>query len=322
MALKFLDLDGRGLEIGPSYSPLVPKASGARVETVDHADHATLTAKYEAWGVPKEKIGAIEPVDHIWAGGSLVDLIPERESYDYIVASHFLEHTVDAVAFLTDCEALLADGGRLALVLPDKRYCFDRFQPLSTVGDMVDALYGRNSFHTAGTLLDHQAYSCRRGEYTAWDSARTTDLSLQFPKLEHALEVIGAGLAQDSYHDIHHWKFTPTSFELLMRDLATLNLQHFGPVGSFGTSGFEFFVTLGKGLPWPEADRLALLERIEDELAEPLVTNLANLSLRRQLAEIRSQLAAIRASKSWRATAPAAHARAALRRLRPQRIRS
>jgi hypothetical protein len=328
-ALHFLNQQGRGLEIGPSYNPLVSKASGARIETVDHTDRETLIAKYTAWGLPSDKIDAIETVDHIWAGGSLLDVIPERGTYDYIIASHFLEHTVDVVSFLNDCEALLNDGGRLSLVLPDKRYCFDRFQPLSTVGDAVNAFYSANKFHTPGSLLDHQAYACKRDDQLVWSAAATGPLDTQFPQLENAADVIKSGLAQDEYHDTHHWKFTPTSFDLLARDLATLGFQGFAPIGSFPTDGFEFFVTLGKGADWPAVDRITQLTLIETELAEPLETGevarltavndaLAadNAALQRDVAGLHSDVQALRTSTSWRVTAPIRALSAMLRRLR------
>jgi hypothetical protein len=39
-----IDLSGRGLELGPSDSPLVPKSSGGRIETLDHARADDLVA--------------------------------------------------------------------------------------------------------------------------------------------------------------------------------------------------------------------------------------------------------------------------------------
>src|SRR5262245_14098457 len=84
LALAFVNLDGRGLEIGPSYDPLVPKTSGARIETVDHADRASLVEKYTALGLPNEKLAAIEEVDHIWSEGSLVSVFGEGSAFDYI----------------------------------------------------------------------------------------------------------------------------------------------------------------------------------------------------------------------------------------------
>lgn len=315
-ALRFVDLSGRGLEIGPSYNPLVPKSSGARIETVDHDDQQALVAKYTGWGLPAEKIAAIEPVDHIWAGGPLTDVITEHGRFDYIIASHFLEHTVDMVAFLRDCDTLLTDSGRLALVLPDKRYCFDRFQPLSTVGDVVDAAHADYRFHTAGTLLDHQAYACTRDGQLVWSRTSHGPLTAQFPKLEDGAQVIAAGLAQDEYHDIHHWKFTPRSFRLLMHDLAQLGYHRFGPVGEYPTEGFEFFITLGKGVAWPPVDRCEELQRIEAELAE--TSQRVRGPRGHQLEQAQAEIDAMRNSHSWRVTKPLRRAHDVITRFRRQ----
>jgi hypothetical protein len=92
-------------------------------------------------------------------------------------------------------------------------------------------------------------------------------VSLQFPNLEGASDVIEAARAQASYQDTHRWKFTPGSFELLMLDLARLGYHKLGQVSSYPTEGFEFFVTLGNDVSLPDTDRLAALLRIEDELS-------------------------------------------------------
>ena len=162
-ALAYVDLAGRGLEIGPSYHPLLPKSSGARVETVDHANRVELIEKYRGYGVPPGKIAAIENVDHIWVDGSLVDVVGERGAFDYILASHVIEHMVDFIGFLQDCEALLREGGALSLVVPDKRFCFDVFQPLTTVGMTVDAHRAGARVHPPGTVIDHFMYGTQRG---------------------------------------------------------------------------------------------------------------------------------------------------------------
>jgi hypothetical protein len=267
IALRHINRDGRGLEIGPSYSPLVPKAGGARVEIVDHAERTELIAKYRAYGIDEERLARIETVDYVWQGGSLLTLIPERGVFDYVVASHLLEHTVDLIGFLQDCEALLNDNGHLVLVLPDKRYCFDRFQPLSTIGAVVDAHHSGRVFHSAGTLLDHQAYACcRGGNVIAWNEQSVEPLALQFANLEGATEVIAAGLKQESYHDVHCWRFVFRSFQLLIHDLRTLGYHHFGIAGSHDTVGHEFFVTLAKGIAQAEIDRLEALLQIEADL--------------------------------------------------------
>jgi hypothetical protein len=312
-ALHFVDLRGRGLEIGPSYNPLVTKASGANVETVDHADRDQLVAKYRALGLAEELLERIEPVDHIWSGGSLAAALPSGRRFDYIVASHFIEHTVDLIQFLRDCESVLVESGRLTLVVPDKRYCFDRFQPVTSLGAIVDAHHNVLTFHPPGTLLDHQAYACKRGESIAWDPRDTSPLSLQFPNLEGATEAIEKGLRQAQYEDMHRWKFTPSSFALLVHDLRTLGYHGLTRVGGFDTEGFEFFVTLGPLVsPASEApvDRAALLFEIERELTEVAQPATDADGVREptgwemERAALLATIDELRSSTSWRVTRP------------------
>lgn len=311
-ALHALDLSGRGLEVGPSYNPLVAKSSGRRIETVDHAQQDELVAKYRGFGLAEEQLARIEPVDHLWLGGSLLDVIPEHGAYDYIIASHFIEHTVDLIRFLTDCQVLLRDGGRLALVVPDKRFCFDRFQPLSTLGDVLDAAQTGTAFHPPGALVDHQAYACTRDGALIWSADLHGELAAQFDNLAGAAEALQNGLAQKEYFDTHRWKFTPTSFDLLIADLADLGQHDFGVLESFPTEGFEFFVTLGKGAASHQPrDRIAILQRIEAELAEAAGPGELGTGsgpeadrLRRENERLARELAELHASTSWRLTAP------------------
>ncbi|MEP6527340.1 MAG: hypothetical protein ABJA86_09260 [Nocardioidaceae bacterium] len=324
-ALSVIDLAGRGLEIGPSYSPLIPKSSGARIETVDHDDREALRTKYQAWGLSLDKIDQIEEVDHIWGGGSLVDVVPDLGAYDYILASHFIEHTVDLIAFLRDCETLLSEHGRLSLVVPDKRFCFDRFQPLTSIGDVIDAHHRPTKFHPPGALLDHQSYACAKDGAIAWSAGDEGQLAAQFPDLQGAGEVIEQGIAQDTYRDTHRWKFTPASFHLLLSDLAALGEHSFGVVQSFPTEGFEFFVTLEKGRPREHFDRIATLLDIEAELAaasamcRPLTDARASDSidvLRQRNAALQARIADFESSTSWRATQPLRYASRRFRSLR------
>ena len=108
-ALAHIDLNGRGLEIGASHSPLLPKSSGVRVKTVDHASRAELVQKYRAQGIPEDKLANIEDVDYIWTQGSLADAVGEPGAFDYIICSHVIEHMVDVIGFVQACESLLRD---------------------------------------------------------------------------------------------------------------------------------------------------------------------------------------------------------------------
>jgi SAM-dependent methyltransferase len=314
-ALCCIDVDGRGLELGPSYSPLVTKASGHSVETLDHATREELVSKYRELGVESAKIDQIEDVDYIWEGGSLLNVVPSPGVYDYVIASHFIEHTVDLVGFLQDCERLLNDKGRLSLVIPDKRFCFDRFKPHTSLGEVIDAHVNARRFHPPSAHINEAAYATTRDGVVAWARGDLRDLAMRYDGLTDVPVWQSAAEAQSEYIDVHRWIFTPTSFELIIDDLADLGYHNLGVVSKFETDGFEFFATLGpkNAAPTTKPDRLARLEAIESELAFAEHDTMAELrnatlaenqALRREAAILTAELDALRSSASWRLTAP------------------
>jgi len=308
-ALRGLNLDGRGLELGPSYNPLVPKASGRRIDTVDHAPREELVAKYLSFGLLPEKLDAIDEVDFVWDGGSLLSVVPDHGGYDYIIASHFIEHTVDLLGFLDDCHKLLNKTGRLALVIPDKRFTFDFFKPLTSIGSVVDAHVRPTKFHPSGPLVDHFVYASHREGAVAWGPGDQRPLALQDHPLGDVSLVVKASVAQDDYQDIHRWIFTPGSFQLMVDDLSALGFHGFTVEESHPTEGFEFFVTLGKTSKparLSAEERFEALSKIDRELASArLDSGTEQLEvLKTQNSRLAEELAAVYLSNSWRLTRP------------------
>ena len=120
LILSMIDLSGIGLEIGPGYNPLLPKSFGHRVETLDHATAEQIREKYR--NDPSVDISRIEEVDFVSDGRSIAEVVSKSGHYDYIVASHVIEHTTDMLGFLKDCQTLLKKTGNLVLAVPDKRH--------------------------------------------------------------------------------------------------------------------------------------------------------------------------------------------------------
>jgi hypothetical protein len=111
-----LEESGAGIEIGAFKNPV----SGIRPIYVDC---------YATFG--PDQVNA----DYY---GDACALPFRSNSLSYVVASHVLEHVANPIAALAEWYRVLHPGGIIYLVLPDRRFTWDRCRPLTTVAHMMD----------------------------------------------------------------------------------------------------------------------------------------------------------------------------------------
>jgi SAM-dependent methyltransferase len=229
---------------------------------VDSAEE--LRGKYKNLDV---SIDAIEEVDFIWHGEPLSVLIGQEECYDWIIASHVIEHVPDVVTFLAECEKLLKPSGVLSLVIPDKRFCFDYFHSTTSTGEILDAFDQKRTRPSPGKVFDFCARIATSNDRMIWGP----DIGHNFQLFHNISDVYHSwqeARTSEKYIDVHLWRFTPPSFRLLLADLRTLGLAGFGIKKEFDTTGCEFYVTLGKNpdnLCLENSNRMELLKRIRED---------------------------------------------------------
>lgn len=261
--LSNIDKKKIGLEIGPSHAPLAPKKAGFNVHVIDHLNKEQLIAQYTAHGLNTD---SIEEVDFIWKGQSYAELTGKTNYYNWAIASHLIEHTPDLITFLKQCEEVLKEDGILSLVVPDIRYHFDYFRPITGLSKVIDAYLNKNIIQTPGTVAEFLlSYSTRAGQ-VAWmegfkgEFALMYDLPTTYTQMQKVIQ-------NKEYLDMHTWSFTPTSFRLLIQDLNDLGFISFKEISFFPTTGCEFYITLGKKGNGFMHNRLDTLKTIKAELS-------------------------------------------------------
>lgn len=272
--LSATDRSARVLEIGPSYNPVAPKKDGWNSFSIDHATQAELREKYAGLG---DLCANIEAVDFIWRGGPIHDAIPAdmHHSFDYFIASHVIEHIPNPIALFHSLDRLLSPNAAAAFAVPDKRFCFDFFRPLTLTPAWIEAFERNATRHSRRAIMENRAYYSHNRDLMAWgQEPDQTKPVLKGDVNSAKLTSDAAGLSEDQpYVDCHAWCFTPSSFELLFVELAALGLIDFHIAQMFATDGCEFTAILRKGskalsAEATQARRLELLKAMITEQVE------------------------------------------------------
>lgn len=248
-ALFLIDKLKIGLEIGPSHQPIAPKKLGYNVHILDHLSAEGLREKYSKHNLDMK---SIEDVDFVWEGQPLQELTEKTNFYNWIIASHVIEHMPDIISFFQQCEIILKETGILSLVIPDKRYCFDFFSPITSTGMLIDAYDSKYTKPTPGKVFDHFSNASKIEENIGWNKdTNIENIKLVSDQISARKQFNDAKNPQN-YVDVHCWRFTPESFEIIINDLNLLGLINLEIAEKFPTSGHEFYVSLQKK---PETSR-------------------------------------------------------------------
>lgn len=241
--------NGRGLEIGPLASPVVPRDLGD-VYYVDHLATDDLIAKYTS--DPNVDERRIVSTDFVWGSNTLTEAVGSAAPFDYVVASHVLEHVPDLVGWLKEVATVLRPGGRLSLAMPDRRYTFDVRRRDTDVSEVVEAYLLHLRRPAVRATFDHFYRFVVVDPGAIW--AGLPGHNDPPPNADAAIAFASQAATTDVYLDTHCWVFSDATFVDLIATLMQMGLVDMPFVAFRPTQpgDFEFFVTL---------------ERADDELS-------------------------------------------------------
>lgn len=215
---------GRGLEIGPLAKPIALRGSSA-VAYVDVTDRDGLLAHYAHDGSVDPD--AVPEIDYWLAGedgstATLAEAVREGAPFDWVLASHVVEHVPDVVGWLRDVGDVLADDGSVFLVVPDRRFCFDARRAPTTVGMALQAYELTDRIPSVRAVYDHFRKAVDIDADEAWRGEVVGPERTIHP-FSDVLDQI-ARVRSGAYVDVHVWTFTPGWFVELIEDLGRLGL--------------------------------------------------------------------------------------------------
>jgi SAM-dependent methyltransferase len=212
------------LEIGGGYNPRYVKANYPNVHHLDHASTEDLRVKYASIESMRPYIDRIQPIDFVFDGRPIEQLIPPELRFDLIYGSHVLEHQVDLIGHLQSLEKLLIPGGRIIEMVPDLRATFDALRFPTVTSDALLVHQRPSAIHRGKQVFDAMAF-----EIDLNHGFRICDAELDGVAFARGLRaahdaMLLAQKAGQAYTDTHAWTFTPESFRLLMVELRLLGL--------------------------------------------------------------------------------------------------
>jgi hypothetical protein len=205
--------DTKTLEIGPFCNPV---KKGPNVDYADFLSQQELIARAKSLNLPADQV---PPIRHVLSTTPLGDI---NEDYEAAISSHSIEHQPDLVRHLQDISRLLkTHKGRYFILIPDKRYCFDRNISDSTIAEVYEAYEQKRTTHTLRSVIEHRALTTHNDPVTHWNSDNN-ELKINAEMILNAVKEWKD--AQGGYIDVHAWYFTPDSFATIMGLLREMGL--------------------------------------------------------------------------------------------------
>jgi predicted SAM-dependent methyltransferase len=215
------NFDMRILEIGPLNYPLVKKSEYPNVIYCDIRNTEQIKALYSGNNYLKitgitVDINSIIDIDLV-LNESYEKTFADKPKFDYIVASHVLEHVDDLIFTLCDIATILKPGGQFIIYYPDKRYCFDHFREEVSFRDVYERHISQRS-------------ALSRLIFDFFNSAIKENDPVKFWKAENMHDLLPTNDTQtvlnfcqefSSGHfmdDVHYWPFSDAGFIKFLYD--------------------------------------------------------------------------------------------------------
>ncbi len=209
-----LYLNGSGIELGALHRP-TPVDADTEVFYVDRAtlpDHRRIRTN-----LAHEYLAYSNIIDD---GEELYTI--DDNSFDFLIASHFLEHSSDVIKTLKNHVRVIKRGGILVYIIPDKRYTFDKPRKLTKFDHIEEDYLKGESFN-------------RIRHYEEYFSVIN---KLKGKKLKETIEA-----HKDEKIDIHYHVWTSITFKQHLNKIIKKEYLDIEIVSMFQNHG-EFFVIL------------------------------------------------------------------------------
>jgi SAM-dependent methyltransferase len=302
----------RILEFGPLNWPIVrrdqfPNTYYADIRNSDEIKELYTSNDYlKSTGISIDRDSIVD-IDYV-IRDSYKKTFKKDEKFDAIILSHVIEHIPDIILFFNDVKNIIKENGKLIIIYPDARYCFDHFRNGTTFIDAYNTYKSKEINHNAVFDFVNNVVSENDPSFF-WKDPKQNDILPQneFKKSLHAFDAAKKGEMPD---DMHFWPFADYQFIKFLYDMDRAGLLDFDINNFYETQEDtqEFMVVLkpktGKRIKLnnyknilstisPSAKMIGALNQITKLQHDLKKLEVVNTNLQQELSEIYR-------SKKWR----------------------
>lgn len=253
--LNNISPDCRILEIGPLTSPNLTKDRFKHVYYADIRSTEDIKSFYRAHtNIQQENI---VDIDYVINKNGYADTMSNVEKFDYVVATHVIEHVPQLILWLQDLAKILKPAGKLCLTVPDKRYTFDHYRHSTSFAEIYD-VYSRNIINHPARVLDQDINATLNDVVYWWKNFNNMDMiPNDTEQYTRALEFYQKARIDNYNMSGHYSVFTPESFLLILYGMNKLSLLPFKCAEFHSTEIFsnEFNCVLQNNPEYLNADK-------------------------------------------------------------------
>lgn len=227
------DRNSRILEIGPLNGPIISKKEFPNVFYCDIRSTEEIKKLYfsndylKATGI-QINVDDIVDIDFV-IKDSYKSTFSNIERFDYVVLSHVMEHMEDILGFFNDIRYVLKPGGKLGILYPDKRYCFDHFRTSATFADAYEVFVKGNKENARKVLDFFLNVIPENNPERYWNNDCLNKL-LEKKDSTNIFDTYMKALQGEKIDDVHYWVFSDKSFLKFLYDCISMEAIEFSCV--------------------------------------------------------------------------------------------
>lgn len=226
---KILKKNDRILEFGPLNRPIIlkkdyPNTYFADIRSTDDIKKMYIDNSYlKSTGISID-INTIVDVDYV-ISKSYKETFKDEEKFDAVILSHVIEHMPDIIFFFQDVVNILKGNGKLVIIYPDARYCFDHFRNGTSFIDAYDTYINKKPNRDAVFDFTYNVVH-ENSQLFFWNELNIVD-RLPKNKFSSALSAYKRANDNNMPKDVHFWPFSDYQFIKFLYDMDRANLFKF-----------------------------------------------------------------------------------------------